>query len=112
MGERKRTSNITTNSGKTITDTNSSRQLDRQTEKHTTERRVKTFDKSKSSSTYEKTVSIPKCEERNWDVEPDVGRVVNGVPKRVDRLKGLGNAIVPQVAMYIMQRIKEVGKIE
>lgn len=36
-----------------------------------------------------------------WQVEPDVGRVVNGVSARVDRLRGLGNAVVPQVAEYI-----------
>jgi DNA (cytosine-5)-methyltransferase 1 len=36
-----------------------------------------------------------------WAVEPDVGRVAHGVPKRVDRLRGLGNAIVPQVAEYV-----------
>jgi DNA (cytosine-5)-methyltransferase 1 len=42
-----------------------------------------------------------------WTVEPDVGRVANGVPKRVDRLRGLGNAIVPQVAALIMQMIKD-----
>ena len=36
-----------------------------------------------------------------WEVEPDVGRVADGVPNRVDRLKGLGNAVVPQVAEYI-----------
>ncbi len=40
-----------------------------------------------------------------WDAEPDVGRVANGVPDRVDRLKGLGNAVVPQVAEYIGRRI-------
>jgi len=43
--------------------------------------------------------------ERNWAVEPDVGRVAHGVPNRVDRLKGLGNAIVPQVAEYIGRRV-------
>lgn len=36
-----------------------------------------------------------------WAIEPDVGRVANGIPKRVDRLKALGNAIVPQVAELI-----------
>jgi DNA (cytosine-5)-methyltransferase 1 len=36
-----------------------------------------------------------------WQSEPDVGRVAYGVPHRVDRLKGLGNAIVPQIAEMI-----------
>lgn len=36
-----------------------------------------------------------------WEIEPNVGRVANGVPNRVDRLKGLGNAIVPQVAELV-----------
>jgi DNA (cytosine-5)-methyltransferase 1 len=35
-----------------------------------------------------------------------VGRVANGVPKRVDRLKGLGNAIVPQIAQQIGTAIR------
>jgi DNA (cytosine-5)-methyltransferase 1 len=34
-----------------------------------------------------------------------VGRVADGVPSRVDRLKGLGNAIVPQVAQLIGEQI-------
>ena len=32
-----------------------------------------------------------------WPVEPDVGRVANGVAYRVDRLKALGNGQVPRV---------------
>lgn len=35
---------------------------------------------------------------RTWPAEPGVGRVAHGVPGRVDRLKGLGNAVVPQLA--------------
>jgi len=38
-----------------------------------------------------------------WTVEPNVGRVAHGIPKRVDRLKALGNAIVPQVAYEIIR---------
>lgn len=40
-----------------------------------------------------------------WDVEPDVGRVVDGVPARVDRLRTLGNAVVPQVAEHLGRRL-------
>ena len=44
----------------------------------------------------------------NWTTEPGVGRVANGVSNRTHRLKGLGNAIVPQVAYQIIKGIKEV----
>jgi len=43
--------------------------------------------------------------ESQWAIEPNVGRVANGVPSRVDRLKCLGNAVVPQVAEYIGRKI-------
>jgi DNA (cytosine-5)-methyltransferase 1 len=36
-----------------------------------------------------------------WAVEPDVGRVAHGVPRRVDRLKSLGNAVVPHLPELI-----------
>ena len=45
---------------------------------------------------------------RIWPAEPAVGRVANGIPNRVDRLKGLGNAIVPQCVVPIMWAIKEL----
>ena len=40
-----------------------------------------------------------------WKTEPDVGRVVNGVPARMDRLRGLGNAVVPQAAREAFERL-------
>jgi len=36
--------------------------------------------------------------QKNWPIESRVGRVVNGIPCRVDRLKALGNGQVPSVA--------------
>jgi DNA (cytosine-5)-methyltransferase 1 len=36
-----------------------------------------------------------------WGVEPDVGRVADGVPDRAHRLKALGNAVVPQIPELI-----------
>ena len=42
-----------------------------------------------------------------WEVEPNVGRVANGISDRVDRLKGLGNAIVPQVAELVGELIMD-----
>ena len=45
--------------------------------------------------------SVTRPEHGGWEVEPDVGRVANGVSARVDRLRALGNAVVPQVAEYI-----------
>jgi DNA (cytosine-5)-methyltransferase 1 len=42
---------------------------------------------------------------QQWEIEPDVGRVADGVSARVDRLKSLGNSIVPQIAEWIGKRI-------
>ena len=41
-----------------------------------------------------------------WSTEPDVGRLAHGVPHRVDRLRGLGNSIVPQIAELLFRQIK------
>ena len=41
-----------------------------------------------------------------WAFEPSVGRMVDGIPDWVDRIKGLGNAIVPQISQLIMERIR------
>jgi DNA (cytosine-5)-methyltransferase 1 len=44
-----------------------------------------------------------------WLPEPGVGRVAHGIPKRVDRLKGLGNSVVPQIPEMIGRAIMAVG---
>lgn len=46
-----------------------------------------------------------------WPVEPDVGRVAHGVPSRVDRLKCLGNAVVPQQFYPIFKAISDVERM-
>jgi len=45
---------------------------------------------------------------QSWITEPDLGRVAHGIPHRVDRLRGLGNAIVPQVAFEFFRVMKGV----
>lgn len=44
-----------------------------------------------------------------WPAEPDVGRVADGIPHRVDRLRALGNSVVPQVAEHIGRRLMEAA---
>ena len=44
---------------------------------------------------------------RCWAAEPDVGRVAHGIPHRVDRIKCLGNAVVPQQAYPIFKALRE-----
>ncbi len=49
-------------------------------------------------------------EVREWPAEPCVGRVADGVPNRVDRIKGLGNAVVPQLIQAIGELVIEADK--
>lgn len=50
-----------------------------------------------------------------WDTEPRLDRVVNGLSERMDkkreRLNGLGNAVVPQVAFEIFKAIESYNTI-
>ena len=49
----------------------------------------------------------PECD--RWTTEPGICRVAHGIPNRVDRLKSLGNSIVPQIAYIIFEAIKQVN---
>jgi DNA (cytosine-5)-methyltransferase 1 len=42
-----------------------------------------------------------------WLSEPNVGRVADGIPSRVDRLAALGDSLVPQIAEWIGRRIMD-----
>jgi DNA (cytosine-5)-methyltransferase 1 len=54
---------------------------------------------------------IPETTRGWWQAEPAVGRVAHGVPDRVDRLRCLGNAVVPQVAEVIGRAILEFESV-
>ena len=118
---------------KDVSNTYNSRHMDRQIKEQSAEGRLNALCKSEPSGAHGKNVSNsnikrsqglverPQKSRRSneptrfrsrarqggwWNSEPNVGRVANGIPNRVDRLRGLGNAIVPQVAYEIMKRIK------
>ena len=44
----------------------------------------------------------------NWPDEPGVDRVADGVPNRVDRIKSLGNAVVPQQFYIFFKLINDI----
>jgi DNA (cytosine-5)-methyltransferase 1 len=53
---------------------------------------------------------LPSGLDGHWAAEPEgVPRVAHGVVSRVDRLKALGNAVVPQVVEVIGRRLMEVA---
>jgi len=57
------------------------------------------------------TIERSGCEEPAvWSPEPRVGRVADGVPNRVDRIKGLGNAVVPQLIQAIGNLVMQADK--
>ena len=85
-------------SGKDVSDTNSER-LQRSENAGEVEGIRKKCDKLAAG--YRETGTI-------WATEPNVGRVANGIPNRVDRLKCLGNAVVPQQVYPILQAIAEI----
>jgi len=51
--------------------------------------------------------TINECIRNIWQSEPDVGRVANGIPFRMDRLKCLGNAVVPQQIYPVLKAIAD-----
>ena len=44
---------------------------------------------------------------QQWEAEPNVGRVVDGSSNQLDRLRLLGNGVVPQTACKAYKVLKE-----
>jgi DNA (cytosine-5)-methyltransferase 1 len=45
----------------------------------------------------------------HWAIEPNVGRVANGIPSRVDRIKCLGNSVVPIQIKTAFEKLLGLG---
>ena len=103
VGEGERISDNATCSSKDISDSNAERLQGGEETRNDGKDRKESRDKLTSRRNRER---------EGWDVEPKLGRVAHGIPKRVDRLKGLGNAIVPQCAAVIMEKIKKTMEAE
>lgn len=65
---------------------------------------------SKARRHEDRRLVFSEVPERRWNPEPDVDRVAERISVRVDRLRGLGNAVVPQVAEWIGRRIVAASK--
>jgi len=61
---------------------------------------------SKTYGDWETSQSTDVCEPNFWATEPNVGRVVNGMASRVDRVKALGNGQVPLCAATAWRILK------
>ncbi len=57
-----------------------------------------------------KSEAVANGESNHWAGEPDVGRVAHGIPSRVDRLRALGNAVVPQQIYPILKAIADIER--
>lgn len=45
-----------------------------------------------------------------WNYQPVLGRGIHGIPNRLDRIKGLGNAVVPQIVEILGRAILEADR--
>ena len=62
---------------------------------------------SKASSNWKANIFEPISTPDFWAIEPNVGRVVNGMASRVDRLKAIGNGQVPLCAATAWRILNE-----
>lgn len=73
-------------------------------------RHVADSDCTRLQGQWEKSLGVEKkqryaCDESWWQAEPSVCRVVDGCPYRVDRIKALGNGVVPLQAKTAFEKL-------
>jgi len=75
---------------------------------------AKTFFARKFSFSSVKLGSGNGLRVKDWEesrtIESAILGVDDGIPKKLDRVKSLGNAVIPQVAQFVARRIKEIKK--
>lgn len=99
--ERKRDTNTTERPSETVADTLYERLQRWLHRRQNQERQSESRHLGRCSATH------GQSSQDQWDAEPDVGRVANGVPSRSHRLKCLGNAVVPPIPELIGRAIME-----
>ena len=95
-GGKAELSDFTSGNSSSLADTSSSKQQ-RQSKKQISGQRYLQGESERSSEN----------KHQGWATEPSVGRVVNGLPGRMDRCKALGNAVLPQIPFEIFKAINE-----
>ena len=92
-----------------VSDSNSKRHGGRSDKERGTEQRIVLSEKSKGRKVGSETEGCNESSrpEEWWEVEPPVGRLVDGLPNRIPQLRSLGNSIIPQIAQKIGEAIRE-----
>lgn len=67
------------------------------------------FERKQKSERYEKKITRP-CGFGGWKSQPTVGRGVDGIQNRVDRLRCLGNSVVPIQAKTAFEKL--IGEVK
>lgn len=88
----------TRNGGEVVADASSQR---RQASGHDEFRNIANWQSKRQFSAASSTPA-------EWQPEPRVGRVADGIPNRVDRITALGNAVVPQQVLPIFNAIMQI----
>lgn len=99
---------IAGNCGANVADANGGRRKRQRLQKHS-DQQGPSADLAYGCSSWGRWARPDECG-RHWSAEPQLGRLAHGIPNRVERLRCLGNAVVPQVAEVIGRAIVAMHK--